>query len=412
MTMTKQPAVIDTDDVHRQAYSHRQRVAVLSRQFYGDESPSNDELFADLLEAETTLIDLEHADQERRTMLVDTSESGDTTHEVRGAGTTGLNATAELRMSEIPTSIYHLFSSKTRSLVDFSVHNASPTYRRLRLTSFIERYSARAVDTIEVAPDDTADVRQLPTLFHDRVRDVHELTAASLNVLVEDLDGEAELHRSVPVRLLARSYVPLYVRDATTGHWTDLSRYLGAFVTPNVPAVMEFLRTVADHHPSKRLVGYLGRTAEENVDSQVHAIFDALRETGTTYVHSVAAFNPDGEAAGQRVRLPRESLAGRQANCVDGTVLVASLLEAMSINAAIVVTPQHAFVGWERADGIGQWDYLETTMIGGRRSYQESRDSADREAAKREPLGLKHPQQFRRWSLPELRTTHGITPLE
>ena len=82
------------------------------------------------------------------------------------------------------------------------------------------------------------------------------------------------------------------------------------------------------------------------------------------------------------------------------------------MNPAIIVTPGHSFVGWERAEGTEQWDYLETTMIGGKRTYQEARTAGDREAGLREPLAAQNPQQFRRWSMAELRSKHGVTPLE
>ena len=65
----------------------------------------------------------------------------------------------------------------------------------------------------------------------------------------------------------------------------------------------------------------------------------------------------------QRTRLPRESLRHKSANCIDGTVLMASLLEAASLQPAIVLVPGHAFVGWETWEGTDEWDYLETTMI-------------------------------------------------
>src|SRR5262249_29128158 len=151
-------------------------------------------------------------------------------------------------------------------------------------------------------------------------------------------------------------------RDPATHGWADLSRYLGAFVTPNTPSVIAFLRQVADHHPDQRLVGYQGDAAA--VEPQVKAVFEALRKAGITYINSVIAFSPDDGTATQRVRLPRQSLADREANCIDGTVLFASLLEAASLNPAIIVVPGHAFLGWESWRRSDVWHYLETTLIG------------------------------------------------
>ena len=42
---------------------------------------------------------------------------------------------------------------------------------------------------------------------------------------------------------------------------------------------------------------------------------------------------------------------------------MASLLEAASLQPAIVLVPGHAFVAWETWEGTDEWDYLETTMI-------------------------------------------------
>ena len=62
---------------------------------------------------------------------------------------------------------------------------------------------------------------------------------------------------------------------------------------------------------------------------------------------SVLAFNPDHGTANQWVRLPRETLADHTANCLDGAVLFANLLEAVSLSPALVIVPSHAFVGWQ-----------------------------------------------------------------
>src|SRR5262249_5049254 len=66
----------------------------------------------------------------------------------------------------------------------------------------------------------------------------------------------------------------------------------------------------------------------------------------------------------QRTRLPRESLASRSANCIDGTVLLASMLEGASLNPGIVLVPGHAFLGWETWEHTNDWNFVETTLIG------------------------------------------------
>lgn len=329
----------------------------------------------------------------------------------RSMATTKLEATIKLRMTHIPTATYHLLNEQESPLVEIEVKNGDLKPRRLRISSRLEGYSADAIDTIELdirgRPNDKYTVKQLPTLFPERIDAVRELTRASVIVLVEEIGGTIETHESLAVWLLARNAAPLAVRDPSTGGWVDLSRYFGAFVTPNRREIMLFLRQAARRHPEGRLTGYQG-----DVLLQVQAIFDALKQDADiTYVNSLIAFNPEESARGQRVRLPRESLEEHQANCMDGTLLFASLLEAATLNPAIVIVPGHAFVGWETGQNSGAWEYLETTMIGAN-SFEEARAIGKQKATFWEQRAAAKPELFRRWSLRDLRAVHGVTPLE
>jgi hypothetical protein len=323
----------------------------------------------------------------------------------RGIDTTGLAAKVYLRMAHVPTAIYHLFNPQQDPLISCEVRGASGG-RRVCVTSYIEGYSAKAVDTFELLGDDEPHVfTQLPTLFPKRIRSINELTRATLNVMVQDLDGGVELHRTYPIWLLARTTAPLAVHDPKTGQWRDMALYFGAFVTPNAPSLMKFLRSATDCHPDGRLVGYQG--SRNGVASQVKALFQALKdEARITYVNSVIDFSPVQGFASQRVRLPRESLENREANCIDGTVMFASLLEGISMNPAIVLVPGHAFVGWETWSNSGQWKYLETTMIG-TDTFEAACDRGERMAKHYERKSM-----LRRLSLRDIRVKHGITPME
>jgi len=150
------------------------------------------------------------------------------------------------------------------------------------------------------------------------------------------------------------------------------------------------------------------------VEPQVRAIFDALKaDADVTYVNSTINFNPEQSARTQRVRLPRQSLAEQQANCIDGVLLFASLLEAASLNPALVIIPGHALVAWETGKQSGQWQYLETTKLS-EGTFDEACALGKQKAATFEALATKSnsPMSFVRWSLRDLRTAYGITPLE
>lgn len=362
-----------------------------------------------LLELENNLASLHDPDE---SIILSTGKSGPMM--VLGAQTTGLNAEVKLRMAQVPTSIYHLLEPQEFPLLSCTVTNYDDQVRRIRVTSYIEEYSARAVTSFELEQDSQETFLQSPSLFQWRLDDLTELTRATLNICVEDIDSEKiETHITHPIWMLARSTAPLAVRDPLNGKPLDFSHYLGAFVTPNAPDLMHFLRSAARRHPDGRLVGYQGDPS--SVMPQVKALYEALKqEADITYVNSLISFTPEQGMANQRVRLPRESLKDQQANCIDGTVLFASLLEAISLSPAIVIVPGHAFVAWETwKDAPDEWKYLETTMIG-THGFEEAHRSAEANAARYQALAEKvgNPSIFRLWKLRELRTQRRIMPME
>ena len=139
---------------------------------------------------------------------------------------------------------------------------------------------------------------------------------------------------------------------------------------------------------------------------QAKAIFRALKASGIAYVNSTVAFNFAGEAFVQRIRLPREAVRDRSANCIDGVVLMASLLEAASLDAAIALVPGHAFVGYALADESNTWEFVETTMLGSG-EFDEARVAAEDLAATAREIGA-----LRVLSIPQLRIQHEIFPME
>jgi hypothetical protein len=356
----------------RREYTLRTKVDHLRRQVFGQTDPSaSPVLMEELAHAEKELEAAEVkriASRDPDSGLILAMADTSTPRGTRGSETTGLEAKVYIAMEHVPTSICHVLDATRTPLVTCTIKATKrlpdkPNKRRVRVSSYIEGYSATAVSMFELAIGEEHTFQQLPTLFPGRTRTVTELTRATLHVLAEDLDGAIEVHETKPVWLLARTTAPLGVTNPQTGEWQDLTLYLGAFVTPNAPSLMSFLREAARLHPQGLLTGYQG--SQEDVAPQVKALFDALKSKAEiTYVNSVISFNPQRGFATQRVRLPRESLADKEANCIDGTVLFASLLEGISMNPAIVLIPGHAFVAWETWSGSNEWRFLETTMIG------------------------------------------------
>jgi hypothetical protein len=399
-------------------YRQRRKVALLRQRLYAQPDPSaSTKLTNALMKAEAELHRVEKAlrQQERvkgRGVLLDTGEEGTKPGGIlMGRDTTGVDVQVLLRMSHVPTGIVHLLDAERTPLVSFAIKYVGRTHVRLRLTSLVEGYSAHAVDTVELKTDGSVEIRQLPTFFADRLESIREMTRATLHIKIDDLDGKTEQESTFPIWLLARTSAYNGVEDPSNGEWVDLSPYYGAWVTPNAPEVMAVLRRAADLHPEQNIVGY--QVDASGVEEQVKALFNALKVEGIVYINSVLSFGATKGEYMQRVRLPRESLATQSANCIDGTVLMASLLEAASLNPGLVLVPGHAFLAWETQDASGEWDFLETTMIGSH-DFAAAHDSGKGTAKHYQSLAdhTGDSYYFTLLSLPELRAQYGIFPME
>lgn len=358
----------------------------------------------ELIQAEK---ELERLEEERESLEKDTSQGvlmksqPQQAPRFMGAKTTGIEVTVLLRQSHVPTGSVHLLDAEKTPLVSFTLRYLGDEYTRVRAISFVEDYSAKSITTVELdetTPECT--IHHLPTFFPERLRTLNEMTRATLHVQIDDLDKTIEQENTFRIWLLPRTSATLWIKDPTTNGRIDLTQNLAAWVTPNAPKVMQLLRRAADLHPDKQIVGY--QTGPKGVETQVKAIFEALKEQGIQYVNSTVCFGAGRGETMQRIRLPVEALENRSANCIDGTVLMASVLEAASLNPGIVLVPGHAFLAWEQTEESGDWDYLETTLIGAK-TFEEAHRAGQLEAANRTPTIL---------SLAELRAKYGVTPME
>lgn len=235
-----------------------------------------------------------------------------------------------------------------------------------------------------------------------------ELARATVNVLVEDLDSRIESSFTLQVWLQPRTYFPLAILDSSTGAWQTYWEYLGAYVTPNEPSLMRFLREASAYHPQSMFVGYQGSHTgqiDAVATSQVKALYDALQKAGFAYVNSILGTGGSEGVTGQRIRLPSESVKDLVGNDIDATVLFASLLESISLSPAICIVPGHAFLAWETWKDNEQWRHLETTMIS-TATFEEAMQMGARIAASYEDV-----KQFTRLPLRDLRAK-GIFPME
>lgn len=142
----------------------------------------------------------------------------------------------------------------------------------------------------------------------------------------------------------------------------DTGIFFAAYVNEENPLIDKVLREALNARIVKRFWGYQG-TAEQ-VDRQVYALWYVLQKRNFKYSSISNTSLSSNVVFAQRVRTFDDALAAAQINCVDGSVLFASLLKAININPILVRLPGHMFVGYYTDKTHKHVNFLETTLIG------------------------------------------------
>lgn len=146
------------------------------------------------------------------------------------------------------------------------------------------------------------------------------------------------------------------------GERTDLSWMFAAYVNENHPRIDGILREALDHHAIDAFVGYGG--TKDDVYEQVFAVWNVFQRRDFRYSDINRPSFEGSEVHAQHVRFLDEAFTARQANCVDGSVLFASVLRKVGIDPVLVLLPGHMMVGFYLDPEHQEIAFLETTMLG------------------------------------------------
>lgn len=125
----------------------------------------------------------------------------------------------------------------------------------------------------------------------------------------------------------------------------------------------QILREALNTRIVNRFMGYQTRDPGA-VNKQVYALWNVLQRRKFQYSSVANTSLSSNVVFSQRVRTFGDALNSSQVNCVDGSVLFASLLRAINIEPILVRTPGHMFVGYYTDSSRKNKEFLETTMIG------------------------------------------------
>jgi hypothetical protein len=145
-------------------------------------------------------------------------------------------------------------------------------------------------------------------------------------------------------------------------NFTDLSFVFAAYVNEEHPQIDSLLKEALETGLVDSFTGYQSEDPAE-VYLQVYAVWQALENRGFRYSDVSTTAAQSNKVYSQNVRFLDDSINAGQSNCVDGTVLMASVLRRIGIEPILVMVPGHCFLGFyldaEQSDFAG----LECTML-------------------------------------------------
>ena len=200
-------------------------------------------------------------------------------------------------------------------------------------------------------------------------------TAAPVNVYFRLIDpntgGKVEKLATINLRS---------INDCMTYYDNKSYRFLfTAFINEDHPEIDKILKEALDTKMISSISGYQPfhadhalsaaeyDDAKKKVDLQVAAIWRALHDRGFKY-SSITDNSGDNSASkpvfSQTVRTFDNSVRTSQSNCVDGTVVLASILKRIGLRPILVTVPGHCFLAYYNDEKTtDDMTFLETTML-------------------------------------------------
>jgi hypothetical protein len=195
---------------------------------------------------------------------------------------------------------------------------------------------------------------------YDQLSQCRQATPATVSYRVK-LNKAAVEEESKTVTFRPISDCPMMLRSGD--EVVDISFTFATYVNEQHPYLDKLYREALDIGIVDNFAGYQAKQ-HQDVLRQVYAIWDLLVARDVRYSSITKTAVGSTEVFSQHVRLLEDTINNQQANCVDGSVLMASMLRKIDIESFLVLVPGHCYVGFyldeERKIPLA----IETTLLG------------------------------------------------
>ena len=154
----------------------------------------------------------------------------------------------------------------------------------------------------------------------------------------------------------------LFAFKHDNGKITPYEFEFAAYVNENHPLIDRILKRALDLKLVNQFDGYQEGAA--GVYEQAFAVWNVLQRQGIKYSSITTPSVESEKVFSQHVRSLEDSIANTQANCVDGSVMFASVFRKIGLKTFLVVIPGHCFMGIVQDEAAKKVLIIETTLIG------------------------------------------------
>lgn len=240
--------------------------------------------------------------------------------------------------------------------------------RALSVTLESNRFINKTVITLDGNSKKNTTLAPVVNWNFDRLLAINEPTQEVITATLTSNDGKTDV-QNVQTTVRPSSDCLMLFADENSKPVFTYENFAG-YVNENDPVIDKILKETIRMGFVKSWDGYQG--GEQGVANQVYAIWRYFRFYRISYSSIATPSAESRKTFSQSVRSIEQTLNNKQANCVDGSVLMASIFRKIGLDAFLVLPPGHCYVGvltQPVANGTGTRKgikklLIETTMLG------------------------------------------------
>ena len=176
------------------------------------------------------------------------------------------------------------------------------------------------------------------------------------------LDNQEIDNKSLRLNYRSVNECVIAFNNGTDG-FVDTMSMFAAYINEDHLLIDVFLQEILEKNVINAFTGYQ-LNDKQSVKNQIFAVWHAMQLKSMKYSSITGTSNSTDKVLTQYVRFFDEVYNNTQANCVDGSVFLCSVLKKIGIKPFLVTKPGHMYMGYFLNANKSEIALLETTYIG------------------------------------------------